>query len=38
VFFCRNAGRDYVSCSPFRMPIARLAVAQTALSGPLKAE
>ncbi|WP_082176127.1 putative PEP-binding protein [Pseudaestuariivita atlantica] len=29
--FCREAGFDYVSCSPFRVPIARLAAAQLAL-------
>jgi len=29
--FCHNVGLDYVSCSPFRVPIARLAVAQAAL-------
>lgn len=28
VVFCHNAGMDYVSCSPFRVPIARLAAAQ----------
>jgi pyruvate,orthophosphate dikinase len=28
-----NAGLDYVSCSPFRVPIARVAAAQAALSG-----
>ncbi|MFT6580118.1 MAG: pyruvate,orthophosphate dikinase [Alphaproteobacteria bacterium] len=31
VEFCHNAGLDYVSCSPFRVPIARLAAAQAAL-------
>ena len=31
--FCRDAGFDYVSCSPFRVPIARLAAAQSALRG-----
>ncbi len=31
VKFCHNAGLDYVSCSPFRVPIARLAAAQAAL-------
>ena len=31
IFFCHNAGLDYVSCSPFRVPIARLAAAQSAL-------
>jgi pyruvate, orthophosphate dikinase len=32
VFFCHRLGLDYVSCSPFRLPIARLAAAQAALS------
>jgi pyruvate,orthophosphate dikinase len=31
VKFCHGAGLDYVSCSPFRVPIARLAAAQAAL-------
>ncbi|HVH02016.1 MAG TPA: putative PEP-binding protein [Amaricoccus sp.] len=31
VRFCRIAGFDYVSCSPFRVPIARLAAAQASL-------
>ncbi|TVR99625.1 MAG: pyruvate, phosphate dikinase [Phycisphaerales bacterium] len=31
VDFCHKAGMDYVSCSPFRVPIARLAAAQAAL-------
>ena len=31
VHFCHAAGLDYVSCSPFRVPIARLAAAQAAL-------
>ena len=30
--FCESVGLDYVSCSPFRVPIARLAAAQAALS------
>jgi pyruvate,orthophosphate dikinase len=30
--FCHGAGLDYVSCSPFRVPVARLAAAQAALS------
>ena len=30
--FCRDAGFDYVSCSPFRVPVARLAAAQIALT------
>ncbi len=29
--FCRSAGFDYVSCSPFRVPVARLAAAQLAI-------
>ncbi len=31
VEFCHRTGMDYVSCSPFRVPIARLAAAQAAL-------
>jgi len=31
VVFCHNVGMDYVSCSPYRVPIARLAAAQAAL-------
>jgi len=31
VHFCHQAGLDYVSCSPYRVPIARLAAAQAAL-------
>jgi pyruvate,orthophosphate dikinase len=31
ISFCRNAGFDYVSCSPFRVPVARLAAAQLAI-------
>jgi pyruvate,orthophosphate dikinase len=36
VEFCHNAGLDYVSCSPFRVPIARLAAAQAAVRGKVK--
>ncbi len=32
IAFCREAGFDYVSCSPFRVPVARLAAAQLAIS------
>jgi len=32
IFLCHRLGLDYVSCSPFRVPIARLAAAQAALS------
>ena len=32
VHFCHRIGLDYVSCSPFRVPIARLAAAQAALA------
>jgi pyruvate,orthophosphate dikinase len=31
VRFCHRIGMDYVSCSPYRVPIARLAAAQAAL-------
>ena len=31
--FCQQIGLDYVSCSPYRVPIARLAAAQAALAG-----
>jgi pyruvate,orthophosphate dikinase len=30
--FCHQVGLDYVSCSPFRVPVARLAAAQAALA------
>jgi pyruvate, orthophosphate dikinase len=33
VAFCHVTGLDYVSCSPFRVPVARLAAAQAAISG-----
>jgi len=33
VMFCHEIGLDYVSCSPFRVPVARLAAAQAALDG-----
>ena len=33
--FCEKIGLDYVSCSPFRVPIARLAAAQAVISGGL---
>ena len=32
IAFCRDAGFDYVSCSPFRVPVARLAAAQFAIA------
>ncbi|MFV1966116.1 MAG: pyruvate, phosphate dikinase [Pirellulaceae bacterium] len=32
IAFCNRAGLDYVSCSPFRVPVARLAAAQAALN------
>ncbi|HEY3991497.1 MAG TPA: pyruvate, phosphate dikinase [Ktedonobacteraceae bacterium] len=34
--FCHQVGLDYVSCSPFRVPVARLAAAQAALTGAEK--
>ncbi|MGN1331275.1 MAG: pyruvate, phosphate dikinase [Lachnospiraceae bacterium] len=36
VEFCHNVGLDYVSCSPFRVPIARLAAAQAAIKAGRK--
>lgn len=33
VIFCHKVGLDYVSCSPFRVPVARLAAAHAALGG-----
>ena len=36
VEFCNEIGLDYVSCSPFRVPIARLAAAQAAIKNPRK--
>jgi pyruvate,orthophosphate dikinase len=38
VEFCYRVGMDYVSCSPYRVPIARLAAAQAAISGSDKSE
>lgn len=34
IAFCRRSGLDYVSCSPFRVPVARLAAAHFALTDP----
>ena len=34
--FCHNVGLDYVSCSPYRVPIARLAAAQANIKNPRK--
>lgn len=34
VEFCHNVGLDYVSCSPFRVPVARLAAAQAQIKNP----
>jgi pyruvate, orthophosphate dikinase len=36
VEFCHMVGLDYVSCSPYRVPIARLAAAQAAILHPVK--
>jgi pyruvate,orthophosphate dikinase len=36
IAFCRAAGFDYVSCSPFRVPVARLAAAQLAIADRIK--
>ncbi len=35
IAFCRDAGFDYVSCSPFRVPVARLAAAQLAIANKI---
>jgi pyruvate,orthophosphate dikinase len=32
--FCHRTGLDYVSCSPFRVPIARLAAAHAQIKNP----
>ncbi|MDE6441363.1 MAG: hypothetical protein K2L12_01245, partial [Clostridia bacterium] len=34
--FCHQIGLDYVSCSPYRVPIARLAAAQANIKNPRK--
>ncbi|HTQ11149.1 MAG TPA: putative PEP-binding protein, partial [Fimbriimonadaceae bacterium] len=36
IYFCHGIGLDYVSCSPFRVPIARLAAAQAAIQDKVK--
>ena len=36
VKFCHRVGMNYASCSPFRVPIARLAAAQAAIEGKAK--
>ena len=36
VEFCHNIGLTYVSCSPFRVPIARLAAAQAAIKSEMQ--
>jgi pyruvate,orthophosphate dikinase len=36
VVFCHDVGMDYVSCSPYRVPIARLAAAQAEINNPRK--
>ncbi len=38
VAFCQTVGLDYVSCSPYRVPIARLAAAQAAIRQKAKAK
>lgn len=35
ILFCHTVGMNYVSCSPFRVPIARLAAAQASLQQPV---
>ncbi|MDQ0455132.1 pyruvate, phosphate dikinase [Rhizobium paknamense] len=36
IHFCEEIGLDYVSCSPFRVPIARLSAAQAAIRGSIE--
>lgn len=36
VMFCHEIGLDYVSCSPYRVPIAKLAAAHAALKAKVK--
>ena len=36
IAFCESIGLDYVSCSPFRVPVARLAAAQAVLAAGAK--
>jgi pyruvate,orthophosphate dikinase len=36
VLFCHNIGLDYVSCSPFRLPVARISAAQAAVKDKLR--
>jgi len=38
IAFCHDAGLDYVSCSPYRVPVARLAAARAALAAPRQAK
>jgi pyruvate,orthophosphate dikinase len=38
IAYCHGAGLNYVSCSPFRVPVARLAAAQAALAGGVVSE
>ncbi len=38
VHFCHRAGMDYVSCSPYRVPIARLAAAQAVIMDQVEAK
>ncbi len=33
IYFCAKTGLDYVSCSPYRVPVARLAAAQAQING-----
>ena len=38
IAFCHELGLNYVSCSPFRVPVARLAAAQAALTSQQASE
>jgi pyruvate,orthophosphate dikinase len=36
IAFCHDLGLDYVSCSPYRVPVARIAAAQAAVKNTLE--
>ena len=36
IYFCHSAGLDYVSCSPYRVPVARLAAAHAVLRARIR--
>ncbi|MNW08063.1 Pyruvate, phosphate dikinase [compost metagenome] len=38
IFFCQQIGLDYVSCSPYRIPYARVAAAQAVIAARVETE